>query len=325
MGKLKSRLILVKKIKKYIELNLEEKIRGITLDRSKIGLLSKRDLISIVNFMIRKRIYSVCLLEYIYTKSIYRHDPENYLPPLHDGIFIDECQRGNITLVKLLLSDEIRRLHPKDLIDPSSYNNLAIRCASAHGNIEIVKYLLSDEIRKLYPRIDPSAYNNSAIMSACETGHIEVVKFLLSSEVVRLYPKIDPSRGQNYCLRQASLWGRTKVVKFLLSKEITELYPNINPGFNHNFPIRTASTHNHHKIVKFLLSNDIVGKYPQIDPSEENNYSIRWAIEYKYTEIVKLLLQDQRVIDKGLDDLIELAKKCDQPEIVDLLLSINKN
>ena len=64
---------IVKDLKKCIRLNLEERIYQILSNTDKVRLLSKRDLISIVKFMKKKRIYSRSMLEYIYTKSIYRY------------------------------------------------------------------------------------------------------------------------------------------------------------------------------------------------------------------------------------------------------------
>jgi hypothetical protein len=59
--------------------------------------------------------------------------------------------------VKLLLNDH--------RVDPSAYNNDAIRRASENGHVEVVKPLVSD------PRVDPSADDNDAIQLASDNGH----------------------------------------------------------------------------------------------------------------------------------------------------------
>ena len=206
---------IVKDLKKYIRLNLEDRIYQIVSNADKVRLLSKRDLISIANFMKEERIYSISMLEYIYTKSIHRYSSELSLPNIDNGILIYAAIEGNFDIIKLLLSNKIRVLFPN--IDPSTANNYPIRYASLGGHLDVVKFLLSNEIRTLFPNIDPCASNNYSIRYASKNGHLDVVKFLLSSEVVALFPNIDPSADDNFAIKIASLKGNLDVVKFLLS------------------------------------------------------------------------------------------------------------
>jgi hypothetical protein len=67
-------------------------------------------------------------------------------------------ENGHVEVVKLLLND------PR--VDPSAYNNDAIRWASKYGHVEVVKLLLND------PRVDPSVANNYAIRLASENEPI---------------------------------------------------------------------------------------------------------------------------------------------------------
>ena len=268
-------------LKKYIRLNLEDKIYGIMNDKDKVRFLSKNDFIKLMKYMRKINKHSLRILEHIYIRSsldIY---------DLDNTFLMKKCYSGELNIVKFLfqLPYEIRILYK---IDPSADKGIVISYACQCGHIEIVKFLLSDEIRALYPKIDPSTDCNYAIRLACEEGHLDLAKFLLSDEIRSLYPKIDPSASSNYALKNASGNGHIKVVRFLLSDEIRLLFP-------------------------------------QIDPSSDNNMSIRWAVGSNSIGIVKLLLQDQRVIDKGLNSAIDIATRGGMKDILDLLLSIDKN
>ena len=159
-------------IKRYIRLNLEDSICQIVSNADKVRLLSKRDLISIAKFMKKKRIYSKSMLEYIYTKSIHIYCSIPSLQNLN-GILIDAATRGNLDVIKLLLSNKIRQLFPK--IDPSTDNNKAISFAISEGHFDVVKFLLSSEVVELFPNIDPCVDDNFAISFASRNGHFDVV------------------------------------------------------------------------------------------------------------------------------------------------------
>ena len=241
-------------IKRYIILNLEDRIDQILCNKNKVRLLSKRDLISIVKFMKKNKIYSKSFLEYAYTKSIHIYSSIPSLPDLDNDILTDSARKGNLDVIKLLLSNKIRELFPSALalLDLCADNNYNIGLASRYGHLDVVKFLLSPKIRKLFPNIDPSDDDNWAIRLASQYGHLDVVKFLLSSEVVRLFPKIDPCAINNSPIILASQCGHLDIVKFLLSDEILTLYPEIDPSAQNNFAIRFASKSCHKDVVEFL-------------------------------------------------------------------------
>ena len=62
--------------------------------------------------------------------------------------------------VQLLLQDE--------RVDPSAYDNEAIRRACEKGHLNIVQLLLQDK------RVDPSADNNELIRQACANENLNV-------------------------------------------------------------------------------------------------------------------------------------------------------
>ena len=174
----KDRKDVLKNLKKYIKLNLEDKIYG-TIKNSNISILSKRDLVSIVNFMKSKNKYSYNMLKYTYKKMIYIYDFDlirfrSSQAKERDSMLFKLCDNEQIKAMRYLLIYEIRMLYP--FIDPCAEDNYLIRYASQMGKKEIVKLLLEDKkVRKFYRCIDPCAKNNYAIRHASKNGHLEVV------------------------------------------------------------------------------------------------------------------------------------------------------
>ena len=351
-------------LKKYIRQNLEDKISHIIKNNSMVRSLSKRDLITLVNFMKKNRIYSRSVLKYIYIKSDYRYCED--LPKLTHETLIDSISRCNfdvmrfllelphevklrstreigptvfhnrpiriacgiakgIGIQKYLLSDKMKELYPNNHVDPSDNNNEAIRFASGRGNIEVVKYLLSDEMVGLFPTIDPSAWENDAVVQACKNGHVEVLRFLLSDEITGRYGII-PSIRDNLAIKHACYYGHIEVVKLLLCVEVRAKY-SIWPSTEDNYAIRCASEKGNIEIVRFLLSEEIQEYCRYIDPSDLGNDAIKRASTKGHIDIVKLLLKDRRVIEKGLSnkDIDFSTSNPDRPNIKDiknLLLTI---
>ena len=326
---------IIKEIKKYILKGLESKIEQILKDKSKNMFLTKRDLLLLSRYMKRREILSYNLIRYIFKRSIYSHsyDPQDEIIILFKQIIIIACEKGDLKVVRLLLSDgvvqkynsfyisillnrgfskaciegnldmikfllEFSREQEISLsqIDPCESFNRPLLHACQFGHIEIVKYLL-EEAGELYPKMREVHIISEAVYNACALNQIEILKFLLSREIKELYPKTDPCRYDNVIMRSACGAGRFEIVKLLLSDEVLTLYPNINPCVMSNYPIILASQYSHHNIVKFLLSDEIMIKFPKIEPSEEENLVLRNACNYGQLDIVKYLLSNE-MLDK---------------------------
>lgn len=325
---------IIKEIKKYILKGLESKIEQILKDKSKNMFLTKRDILSLPKFMERHEILSYSVIRYIFKRSIYSRDLNKKIIVTFDRIIIIACKKGNLKVVRLLLSDEIIRLYKTfyisiklnygfgwacvggnlDLvkfllrfsyeqkislmkINPYGDNNRALLCACQFGHIDIVKFLLEDVV-KLYPTIKMINRDLSGpIISACNNNQIEVVKFLLSREMKELYPKTYPYGSSNEILRGACGMGNFELVKLLLSDEVLRLYPNTDQCAKANYPIVCASQSSRYNIVKLLLSDEIISRYPKMDSSIDVNSVLRYACEDGEIEIVKYLLSNE-MLDK---------------------------
>ena len=196
-----------------------------------------------------------------------------------DDIFIISCEHGMFWAVRLLCSlsvsfgicvtDGIRNtirglwcMKPPDIkeytaivrflltlplsrgVDPSDYNNQAIRYASGKGYTEIVKLLLSLPLSR---GIDPSVNNNCAIRYASENGHTEIVKLLINLPLSR---GVDPSAENNQSLRLASWEGHIAIVKLLLDLPVER---GVDPAADDYGAIQWASEAGHTDIVKLLI------------------------------------------------------------------------
>ena len=181
--------------------------------------------------------------------SIYKQ----YLTPVSKEYIRSKINVNDIIEVsKYGLIDELKRLLDKG-VDPSAYNNTAIRSASENGHLEIVKLLLTDK------RVDPSDGSNYAIIYASLHGHLEVVKLLLTDK------RVDPSDANNIAIIYASQYGHLEIVKLLLTDK------RVDPNYNYNYAIRLASVNGHLEVVKLLLRDKRV--YSSLSKEDRVKYS----------------------------------------------------
>ena len=292
-----SNKIIVKHLERCIILNLDDRIRNILSNKSKVISLSKSDLMKIARYMSKKRKYSFSLLEYIYIKSDYKDDI-SLTKLLGKEILIRMYNDQQTSVCKFLLS------HIKDgkfsFLDLNKNNtiNSIVKAACERGRIEILKILLSDEMLRRYPTINPACESNHCIKVASDSGHIKIVKFLLSDEILKRFPEADinPTSDNNACILYASGKGHLNVLKFLLSKEIVDRYPLIDPSSSRNIwqrnnAIKSACRYGYVKILRFLLSKEIIELYPKIIIDyEDYGEFLMIACQSNHIDVVKFLL-----------------------------------
>jgi hypothetical protein len=232
---------------------------------------------------------------------------------------------GHTKIAKYLLENY------RDLIDPSTGNNIALRTAATKGYGDIIRLILQ------YPTVDSSVGDNITLKYALMVKDTELVKILLNDkkvstslnkyiielaldtknvniiELILKHPDIDPSVYDNHAIIYASRTGNIEAVKILLKD------PRVNIVTLYNNALTAAVTNDHINIVKLLIydsriTNDILfsGLYNavnygkskivklllkdgRVDPSIHNNQLINLALLNKNTYIAKLLLEDSRV------------------------------
>jgi hypothetical protein len=136
----------------------------------------------------------------------------------------------------------VNRLLKHDRVDPSAFDNSAIRLAAAIGHSGVVNRLLK------HPRVDPSARDNEAICWAAYNGHLDVVNRLLDDT------RVDPSAFDNYAIRFAAEKRYLGVVNRLLKHE------RVDPSANDNQAIRWAAQNGYLDVVSSLIGDSRVAR-----------------------------------------------------------------
>ncbi|KAJ3292964.1 hypothetical protein HDU76_007110 [Blyttiomyces sp. JEL0837] len=132
--------------------------------------------------------------------------------------------------------DIVNHLVWEEGVDPSAYENSAVRTLAAQGNLEAVKFLLT------FHDVDPTGLDNGAFREAARGGHLEVVKLLSA------IPGVDATARDNEALREAAGRGHLQVVKFLLT------IPGVDRTGHINNAVRRAALSGHADVVKLLLT-----------------------------------------------------------------------
>lgn len=126
------------------------------------------------------------------------------------------------TLISIIYQNDIKALKfllNYKKINPSIYDNLAIRCASENGHIEIVKFLLT------YSQVDPTIWESFPIYIASVKGYTEIVKILLKDG------RSNVTNRNNASIRWAVYYKHIDIVKLLLLNKVDA--KNLNSDDSH--------------------------------------------------------------------------------------------
>lgn len=212
-------------------------------------------------------------------------------------------------------------------INPSIFDNFAIKMASKLGHYSIVLIFLADV------RVNLSAGNNYPIKWATQNGHFKIVEILInhiiksSKDLInnllmvasfKGYDNIvelllchgaDPKADNCKSIKYAAEFGHFDVVKRLLKDKRS------NPTIEKNHVIKIASSNGFDKIVELLLQDY------RVNAGDDDNYSIKMASLNGHHKVVKLLLGDEKV-NAGADSNYALKAAIDNDHflVVQLLM-----
>jgi hypothetical protein len=134
-------------------------------------------------------------------------------------------------------------------IDPTLFDNYAIKCAAEFGHEKVVSVLLRNA------KVDPSVDDNYPFRIAAEKGYLNIVEMLLNDK------RVDPCADDNYAIQLAAEEGHSQVVARLLQDS------RIDPFADENYAIKMALENGHLSVVYMLLEDQ------RIDPNVRLYYS----------------------------------------------------
>ncbi|XXQ35114.1 Ankyrin repeat domain-containing protein [Plasmodiophora brassicae] len=226
-------------------------------------------------------------------------------PRVLDGVLklagVDPSMFNNIAVRIASTSDayldNLRLLLDDKRVDPTASCNGPIRRASEYGLARIVETLLDDG------RPDPSAVDSAALRSACKNGHVDTVRLLLADG------RASPSADGNAALLSASSKGHLQIVGMLLND------PRVNPGYFGNVAVLNATMHNHADVVLRLLAD------PRVHDVVDEGYLLRRACHHGVIGVVQWLLRDRSHRDLNYQAALLAARKAGQNDIVQMLVN----
>lgn len=190
--------------------------------------------------------------------------------------------------------DLVTKFLRDEKVDPSVYENFAIRYASKDLSNKFCHFLLDDS------RVDPACFQNDVLGTACYSGRRLIVKRLLND------PRMSANKDYSLGLVLAALDGRKKIIDMLITSQKIEL---------NQFVWRAACTFPEvEKLLHRLLADQ------RLDPSANNNEAIIIACRFGNIKIVDRLLQDKRVDPSARDNTaMRMAKLNGHLPIIQLL------
>lgn len=302
-------------VKKCIRLNLDEKAYEILKEQN---TLSKKDIEEIIKYMYSKNNYSSGVFRYIYFESEYRHYFIDYSYKFSPkSIFLQKiinnaCEKGDLDLLKQMISlrDDFYvfgNLDPNPLPNYKYYST-AISKAVVSANSDIVKFLLDYSVsihrrgsgRLFYSNYLKSSYYLTAILTAIDSGSIKIFKMLLSYSYdnPQLFYDLDKWLDilHNVSMERACIRGNFDIVKYLLENQKVKLDES-------NKFILCSSKPDSIEVLKLLLSYGSM--FSVMDPSYNQNEAINCAKFKGYRDVCEILAQDERVIQKSIDESIK--------------------
>jgi ankyrin repeat protein len=201
-----------------------------------------------------------------------------------------------IAVMPSFKKDIILELVKDGEVDPSCYNDAAIRYACKMGFDDLVELLIKD------PRVESTLSDCSPLRLAIVNGHYKVTELLLG------HASISPSGSRNESICLASGLGHVDIFRLLLKH-------GVDITIRDNQALKNACMKGYEEILKLILAD------PRVDPSVSDNVALLLACKGGHAHIVELLLQDSR-IDPCLNrnEALLNAITCNQWQVVKVLI-----
>ncbi|CAH6419506.1 Hypothetical protein POVR2_LOCUS8 [uncultured virus] len=207
---------------------------------------------------------------------------------------IERCMMYNSACAKLLIDDN--RLS-------TSVLNSSLASACSVGNLETVEMLLA------VTRIDPASNDNQAIISAGTSNSAEIVRLLLACK------QVNPAARKQLAILTAVDSGSVAVVRALLADK------RVNPSIKKSESFVRACSLGHLEVAKALVERRTCSSRV-VHSGANNNMALKLAIRHKHSRVVEwlLTLYEVQMNPEHYQEAIDEAVKCNDPEIVDMLL-----
>lgn len=146
-----------------------------------------------------------------------------------DEIFIDACGKGNLNIIKYLLTSpeliQHANIHAKD----NAYKIIdsPILTATSHGHIEVVKYLLSSS--ELKEHADVHANHDEVFRLAVNNNYLSILEYLIFEYKINKTPIIENFLNHKHNLN-------SKIIKNMFELR------DVNEGLNAELPINEHSS-----------------------------------------------------------------------------------
>ena len=226
---------------------------------------------------------------------------EKKIPPIDESMLTNLTDSGNYFNIDMLLSlgdrkwVEFQKCYPDINILSSENRERIFILAVRKGYLLLVEYALRYDV-------NPSAYNNMALRETALFGHSHIVKRLLQDERFNpintdeflytsnfhgivsqcyKYKPDDPSTGVSSAFRESSAYGRSDIVDMLIQRGLINQAQQ-DEAFS--FACGCGCVN----MVDYFLKN------PLINPMMSNGKCLVTACQEGFTGVVRRLLQDPK-------------------------------
>jgi hypothetical protein len=180
-----------------------------------------------------------------------------------DELLIRACQRGELSMAKLLLLDKDI---PKNA-DINFLNNRALTVACENGHIDIVKFLLTDS--NLKEKADINDGVGQALINATRNGSLELIQYLTTSPELKEHSDIHVQ--DDFIFTIALKKERVDIAHFLLTDPNLKSHIDITKNISSIYDAHYSRIDDYDDDYKHKVLAYIVADYKYIAPDPKND------------------------------------------------------